>query len=92
MDMLESVEDMSFAPTEGRKPERGELCLQFAQVVTAENKIVGEIAGAAQMLGMDGERPPKERGLKAEHFSGKTAQGLGNTGEAFSFGFSEVGM
>ncbi len=83
MDVLEGTEDVRLTAAKGGKAEGCELGLELAEVVTAEDKVVSEIAGAAQMLGMEGALIAKQRLFELEHFAGEALEGFGDACQPF---------
>lgn len=90
VNVLEGAEDVSLAAAERGQSEGSEFGLELAEVVTAEDEVVGEIAGAAQMLRMDGMLLAKEGLFELQHLVRKVVEGLGQVDEALVLSMREV--
>lgn len=73
---VEVLEDARLAATQRGQPPGHQLELQLAQLVAPQDDVVGEVAGARQVLGAPDPRPPTVEQLVplAEHVGAQLLQ------------------
>ena len=64
---VQAADDVRLVAAEGRKPERGELRLELADVVAAKREIVNQIRGARAVLGVNPGGIDHARSFELQH-------------------------